>query len=77
MKKMKNVVAIGLVALMMTWNPKKKTTLGAAYGVAFGVIIGVLTDNIGLWLSLGIAIGCGIGSYLDQQEKGNTDDSKE
>ena len=57
-------------------KPEKKTTLGAAYGVAFGVIIGVLTDNIGLWLSLGIAIGCGVGSYLDQQEKGNTNDPK-
>ncbi|MDB4289634.1 hypothetical protein N9887_00980 [Flavobacteriaceae bacterium] len=56
---------------------ENKTTLGAAYGVAFGIIIGVLVDNIGLWLSLGIAIGCGVGSYLDQQEKGNTNDPKE
>ena len=53
-------------------KPEKKTALGAAYGVAFGVIIGALTDNIGLWLSLGIAIGCGVGSYLDQQQKGNS-----
>jgi len=57
-------------------KPEKKTTLGAAYGVALGSVIGVLTDNIGLWLSLGIAIGCGVGSYLDQQEKGNTNDPK-
>ena len=58
-------------------KPEKKITLGAAYGVAIGSVIGALTDNIGLWLSLGIAIGCGIGSYLDQQEKGNTNDPKE
>ena len=65
------------VKLQVTYMKPEKKTLGAAYGVAFGVIIGALTDNIGLWLSLGIAIGCGIGSYLDQQETGNTNDPKE
>ena len=68
-------LAVNLAITYM--KTENKTTLGAAYGVAFGVIIGALTDNIGLWLSLDIAIGCGIGSYLDQQETGNTNDPKE